>query len=163
MTLVIIVAKSQNGVIGRQGGLPWHIPGDLRRFRELTIGQTVIMGRKTYESLPDAVRPLPGRTNIIVSRDPAYYSEGALVASSLRVAMKIAVGDPVFVIGGEQIYQLALPLADKILLTLVHREIQGDCYFPELDTTWELVDGWNHRYFEQGIEYTYLTYERRRS
>jgi dihydrofolate reductase len=132
MKVSIIVAISENGVIGRDGGLPWRLSGDLRRFKELTMGHDMIMGRKTYESL---ARPLPGRTMIVLTRQPGYSAAaGVLVARDLDEALALAAADDeVFVIGGAEVYRQALPLAERIYLTLVHTKIQGDPRFPDFD------------------------------
>lgn len=121
---------SSNRVIGDNGRVPWRIPADLRRFRALTTGHPVIMGRKTYESIG---RPLPQRTNIVVTRQPAYRADGCLVAGSLKMALKLAEpGDEVFICGGGEIYQQALPLAGKLYLTVLAQEFAGDTFFPEI-------------------------------
>jgi dihydrofolate reductase len=129
----IIVAASQNGVIGANGKLPWHLPGDLKRFKELTMGHTLIMGRKTYESLPAKVRPLPGRTTIMLSRHPVLdLPSGAVPAVSLKGAISMALQsgeDEVFVCGGGEVYREALPLVDRVYRTVVERDFEGDTRF----------------------------------
>lgn len=129
MNIYGIVAVAQNGVIGNQGRLPWqgYLPNDMRRFRELTFGHTVLMGRATFESIG---RPLDGRTNIVLSRDPDYQAAGALGASSVENALKYLADDIVFVIGGAQIYQLAEPLITRWYLTVVHYDFEGDTHLP---------------------------------
>lgn len=129
----LIVAVGRNGVIGREGALPWRLPADLKRFKALTIGHVMIMGRKTYESIG---RPLPGRRSVIVSRQAGYAVPGATVATSLENAIAVA-GDvsEVFVIGGGEIYQAALPCAHRLLVTEVDASPEGDAYFPAVDTT----------------------------
>ena len=132
MRLSLIVAMSRNRVIGDHGRLPWSLPADLARFKDLTMGHTVIMGRQTYESLG---RPLPGRTNVVLSRsgkfDPA---DGVEVCDSLAAAIRQhEADDEVFVIGGQEVYRQALPIADRIYLTLVDRDYEGDAVFPEYD------------------------------
>jgi dihydrofolate reductase len=125
----LIVAMDRNRVIGTRGRLPWHIPEDLKRFRRLTLGHHVVMGRKTWESIG---RALPGRTNIVVTRDRSFAAEGVLVAHSLEAALALAVGDAeVFVIGGGELYAQALPLADRLYVTEVHGDFAGDTRFPE--------------------------------
>lgn len=127
--LSIIVAVAENGVIGRGGGLPWRLPDDLRRFKELTMGKPVIMGRRTWESLG---RALPGRRNLVVSRMPGYSARGAEIAFSLPDALRRTTNEPeVFVMGGAQLYAEALPLADRLYLTRVHAAVDGDVLFPE--------------------------------
>src|SRR5512137_2047046 len=128
MIISIIAAMADNRVIGRGGAIPWDIPADRRRFRELTMGHPVIMGRKTYESIG---RPLPGRTNIILSRGPDFRVEGCTIAKSLKDALLVCGGaDEVFICGGEELYQQALDVADRIFLTVVHKVCDGDAFFP---------------------------------
>jgi len=125
----LIVAMDRNRVIGARGRLPWHISEDLKRFRRLTLGHHVVMGRKTWESIGHA---LPGRTNIVVTRDRSFAAEGVLVAHSLGAALALAAGDEqVFVIGGGELYVQALPLADRLYVTEVHGDFAGDTRFPE--------------------------------
>jgi dihydrofolate reductase len=125
----LIVAMDRNRVIGAGGRLPWHIPEDLKRFRRLTLGHHIVMGRKTWASIR---RSLPGRTNIVVTRDRSFAAEGAIVAHSLEAALAVAAGDEeVFVIGGGELYAQALPLADRLYITEVHGEFVGDTWFPE--------------------------------
>jgi len=129
--LSIIAAVARNGVIGRDGTLPWHLPADLQRFRSLTMGHHIIMGRKTYESIG---RPLPGRTSIIVSRNLQFAAAGCHSVRSLAQALELAHGDgEPFVIGGAALYRDALPLAQRLYLTEVAAEIAGDTYFPALE------------------------------
>ena len=130
MIISIIAAMAENRVIGRGGAIPWDIPADRRRFRELTMGHPIIMGRKTFESIG---RPLSGRRNIVLSRRPEYRREGCCVVHSLADALAASAGaDEVFICGGEELYQLALPLADRIYLTVVHKLCAGDAYFPPI-------------------------------
>ena len=117
-------------VIGANGALPWHLPADLRQFKAVTMGHHILMGRTTFESIG---RALPGRTSIVLTRDPAATFAGAHVAHSLDEAIGLAAGDPdLFVIGGEQVFRAALPMADRILLTEIHLDVAGDTVFPEL-------------------------------
>ena len=134
MKVTLVAAVARGGVIGRAGGLPWRIPEDMRRFRELTLGHPVVMGRKTWDSLPERFRPLPGRRNVVVTRNPLWRSEGAEPAGSLDEALRL-VGEveQVFVIGGGQLYTAALPLADELLLTEIDLEADGDTFFPAWD------------------------------
>ncbi len=134
----IIVAASENDVIGRQGGLPWRLSGDLQHFKAITMGKPIIMGRKTWESIG---RPLPGRRNIVITRQPGFTAEGCDVVASLDDAI-IAARDAeeIVVIGGSQIYALAMPLAERLYLTRVHADVEGDASFPAVDATrWCLV------------------------
>lgn len=124
-----VVAVSRNGVIGREGGLPWHISSDLKRFKEITMGKPVVMGRKTWESLPR--KPLPGRRNIVITRQPGFAPEGAEVAATPEDALRLAGDVPeVAVIGGGEIYRLFWPLVDRLYLTEVDLEVAGDTHFP---------------------------------
>ena len=124
MTVSIIVAMAENGVIGRDMDLPWHISADLKRFKALTMGHHIVMGRKTFESIG---RLLPGRTTVIVTRQPDYQVDGAVIVNSLGAAQAAATDDSeLFIIGGGQIYEIALPLADRLHVTRVHTEVDGD-------------------------------------
>jgi dihydrofolate reductase len=134
----IVVAQGSNRVIGLEGALPWHLPSDLRRFRELTMGGTVVMGRKTYESIPEKFRPLPGRRNLVISSSARY--EGAEVFPTLAAALD-ACGRDCFVIGGGQVYAEAMAIADRCYVTDVDHAPDGDTFFPELaDTDWRCVE-----------------------
>ena len=127
----IIAAMAENRVIGVNNTLPWRLPADLRHFRRVTTGHHVIMGRRNYESIG---KPLPDRTNIVVTRNPSYRAPGCLVKHSVEDALRSAQNDPeVFVIGGAEIYRQALDRADRLYLTLIHAEVQGDTYFPPID------------------------------
>jgi dihydrofolate reductase len=137
MKLALIWAMSRNRVIGRNNALPWHLSEDLRYFKRVTMGKPIIMGRKTWESIG---RPLPGRTNIVITRDQNFQAGGARVVHSLDDALRLAehVGviegaEEVIVIGGAEIYALALPKAERLYLTQVHAEVEGDAWFPEFD------------------------------
>ncbi len=136
--LSIIVAIARNRVIGRGNRLPWHLPADLRHFKQTTMGHPIIMGRKTYESIG---RPLPGRQNIVITRNRNFRAEGCLVVHSLQEALAaVPDAEEVFIIGGASLYREALPLADRIYLTLVDAEVEGDTVFPELDASeWQEV------------------------
>ena len=141
MKITLIAAMAENRVIGRDGGLPWRLPDDLRRFKRRTQGHVVIMGRRTYESL---AAPLPNRPAIVVSRSRDLDTGEATLANSLDEALDIARGrgeDEVFILGGSEIYAMALPLADRLELTVVHAEIEGDTYFPEFDlAAWTITE-----------------------
>lgn len=138
MRLAIIVAAAENGVIGNGNQLPWHLPDDLRRFKELTLGKPMVMGRKTYDSIG---RPLPGRISIVVTRQADLRIEGCIVVSSLDAALHAAGDAPeVAVIGGEELFRHALPRADRIHLTRVHADVPGDTFLPPLDAR-----GWRER------------------
>ncbi len=155
----IVVAHSSNGVIGRAGGLPWRLPGDLARFRALTTGHTVVMGRNTFESLPESVRPLPGRRNIVLSSEQGYRAPGAEVFAELTSALD-ACGSDCFVIGGGEIYRQTLPRAERVYATRVEGEYEGDKFFPPLpEAQWRLVERSNVL-FENGHRFAFETYDR---
>jgi dihydrofolate reductase len=130
MDVFLAVAIADNGVIGAEGALPWHIPGDLRRFKALTMGQPMVMGRKTFESLPGL---LPGRRHIVLTRDKRWDEDGAEIARSPEQALAMANAPHIAVVGGAEIYRLFLPLADRIELTEVHLKPEGDTRFPGFD------------------------------
>jgi dihydrofolate reductase len=157
--LALIVARARNGVIGRDNALPWRLRDDLKQFKQRTLGHPVIMGRKTWESLG---RPLPGRANIVVSRQADFSAEGAQVVSSLEAALAVC-GDvaTAFVIGGAQLYALALPLADQIYITEVDAEVEGDAWFrPDL-SAFERA-GNEHFAVSEGNEFAFDVVEYRR-
>ena len=136
--IALIAAVARNGVIGIDNRLPWRIPEDLKRFRTLTTGHSIIMGRRTWESI---ARPLPDRENIIVTRRPDFRAAGAQSAGSLNDALEIvALPEPVFIIGGEALYRAALPVADMLYLTEIDKDFEGDARFPDFDrAAWRLV------------------------
>lgn len=141
--LSLIVAAADDGIIGRDGRLPWHLPDDLKRFKAITLGHAIVMGRLTYESIG---KPLPGRRNIVLSRDPDYHAAGVEVASSLDDALTAVAGDEqVFIIGGGALFIEVLPIIDRIYLTRVHAAVEGDVSFPRLDAErWRLVSEEHH-------------------
>ncbi|MBS0368656.1 MAG: dihydrofolate reductase [Proteobacteria bacterium] len=159
--LALIAACAHGGVIGIENRLPWHLPEDMKFFRETTRGKPVIMGRKTWESLPDAFRPLPGRLNIVVSRNPDFQAAGGTVVSSLEAA-RAAAGDAeiAFVIGGAELYRQALPLADRLLLTEIERDYAGDAFFPDFDRSVWREASREPRVAESGLPFAFVTYER---
>lgn len=156
----IIVAMSKNRIIGKDGNMPWHLSEDLKRFRQITMGHHIVMGRKTWESIG---RVLPGRKHIIISRKPGYEVAGAKVVDSLTAAIAAARGDSeIFVIGGSEIYALVLPFADRILATEIDRKYEGDTYFPELEKRiWREIARENHEDAALGLRYCFVTLERR--
>ena len=162
MTLTVIAAVAENGIIGRQGDLPWRLPADLKRFRRLTTGHAILMGRKTWESIG---RPLPGRTSIVLTGRAEYpLPEGVLRAGSLDEALALVPGeDEVFVIGGEALYAEALPRADRLQLTRVHASPSGDARFPAFDPSeWTLRSEERHEADERNPHaVTFRTWERR--
>jgi dihydrofolate reductase len=155
----IVVARAGNGVIGRDGTLPWHLPTDMRRFRELTLGHTVVMGRGTYESIPDRYRPLPERRNLVLSSKRGWQAPGAEVFPDLAAALGACDRD-CFVIGGERTYREALALAERVYATEVEGEIDGDVFFPELAAgKWRRVRQ-SERVVENGHGFSFCVYER---
>jgi len=159
MRISIIAAMAKNRVIGRQGNIPWKIPGEQKIFKKITLGHAVIMGRKTFETLD---RPLAGRTNIIVTRQRDYRAAGCMVAHDLAGALKCcpADEDEAFICGGGQLYHEALPLADRIYLTVIPKEILGDTYFPDIPSAEFRVK--ESRTIEGAAPYSFHIYERRR-
>ena len=158
MELKLIYARSRNGVIGRDGQLPWHLPADLAHFKQTTLGQAVVMGRKTWDSLPERFRPLPGRTNIVITRQTDWHAPGALVAHSLAQAMSLCPAPgPLWVIGGADIYAQALPLASTVVVTEIDVEVQGDAHAPKLGTEWKEMSRLLH-HNEDGLSYSFITY-----
>ena len=162
MTLAVIAAVSRNGVIGRARKLPWHLSHDLRRFKEITTGHAIIMGRKTYESIG---RPLPNRRSLVITRDPSFRANGVEVVRSLEEALQAATGESKrFVIGGAAMFADALPLADELYLTRVHADVEGDVYFPHLDFgEWELIEEESHPADEKNDYPITLQFYRRRA
>ena len=155
-SLSIIAAVASNRVIGRDNDLPWHLPEDLKQFRCLTMGHHIIMGRKTFESLG---RLLPGRTTVVVSRQPDYAVEGAKVATGLHEALAACAGDEeVFVIGGAELYREALALADKLYLTEIEAEFDGDAWFPEYDRADWREQSRERRVSADGLAYSFVAY-----
>jgi dihydrofolate reductase len=166
--LVLVAAVAKNGVIGRDGDMPWRLPGDLRHFKKLTLGKPVIMGRRTFDSI--GRRPLPGRPNIVLTRDADFRAEGVLVAgdfaAALRIAEEQAAGlqaDEIAVIGGSVLYAEALPRAHRLYLTEVHAAPKGDTHFPTIDRAeWrETARDGPHQSPGEDYAYTFVTLERR--
>ena len=161
MTLAVIAAVSRNGVIGRAGKLPWHLSADLKRFKQITTGHAIIMGRKTYQSIG---RPLPNRRSLVITRDPAFRASGVEIVHSLDEALVAARGESKqFVIGGAAIFADALLRADELYLTRVHAEVDGDAYFPDVDFgAWELVEEASHDAdAKNNYPITFQVYQRR--
>nr|AIA11423.1 Dihydrofolate reductase [uncultured bacterium] len=157
----LLVAYAHNGVIGKDNDLPWYLPADLKRFKELTTGKTVVMGRKTFDSIITRNgKPLPNRTNVVITRDPSYHAEGAEVVHTIQDAL--TGSDEVFVIGGAEIFKQALPLADQIYATEIDADIEGDVYFPEIDkSVWRQAARESHQADEKNrYNYSYVTYEK---
>jgi len=158
-TLSVIAAVARHGAIGKDNALLTHLPDDLKRFRRLTMGHPILMGRKTWDSLG---RPLPGRRNIVITRQPGWHADGAEAAASLDAALAlVAPADEAFVIGGAEIYALALPRADRLLLTEIDAEFDADAHFPAWSPDdYTLVDSEAHRR-DDGLAYRYTTWARR--
>jgi dihydrofolate reductase len=162
MSVSLIWAEAADRVIGSDGTLPWHLPEDMKRFRELTMGATVVMGRRTWESLPERFRPLPGRRNIVVTRQQDYDAPGAETVSSLEEALT-AVDEDVWVIGGGAVYEQALPYAERVVRTRVHLTIEGDTRAPVIGPEWTMVDrdpASGLHTSETGVEYCVATFVR---
>jgi len=163
MVLALIAAMTEDRVIGRGNGLPWHLPEDLRHFKRLTTGHPVIMGRKTWESVGT---PLPGRRNIVVTRQAGFRAPGADVVPSLAAALRLVAGEPeVFVVGGAEVYRAALPLAERIHLTVIHtRDVAGDTHFPAFEgPEWALTEERHHPAdARHAWPLSFLRYDRRR-
>lgn len=159
--ITIIVAKAANNIIGNDNQLIWHLPNDLKRFKALTTGHPILMGRKTFESIG---RPLPNRTNIVITRNSEWKQEGILTADSLEKAIEIAkeYDSEIFIIGGGNIYEQSLEFADVLEVTEVHQDFEGDTKFPEIDETiWKESFRENHPIDEKHlIDYSFVTYER---
>lgn len=154
----LVAAVAANGVIGRDGQLPWHLPEDLKHFKKLTLGHPIIMGRRTWESLRKA---LPGRENIVVTRQAGYDAPGASVASSLESALALCAGEPVaFVIGGTQLFEASLPFAAGMVLTEIQRDYEGDTWFPNWDRAhWKETQREAHT-AASGVRFDLVLYER---
>ncbi len=159
LRISIIVAMAKNHVIGANNQLPWHLSADLKRFKALTMGHHIIMGRKTFESIG---RILPGRTILVISTNAEYRVSGAKTVPSLSAALSASAGDSeVFIVGGEQIYREALPIADRIYLTEIDKEFNGDRFFPPLtNDAWRAVGRETHEDSAEGLAYSFVTYDR---
>ncbi|HEY8047943.1 MAG TPA: dihydrofolate reductase [Ramlibacter sp.] len=162
MKLGLVFARSRNGVIGKGGVMPWRLPEDMAHFRQVTMGAPVIMGRKTWESIPPRFRPLPGRRNIVVTRSGDWSAQGAERAGSLDAALAIVAAEPhVWVIGGGQIYAQALPHADVVEATEIDHEFDGDTHAPALGAEW--IEAKRERHHSSaGFDYSFVTYQKKR-
>ncbi|MBR0846306.1 dihydrofolate reductase [Bradyrhizobium diazoefficiens] len=167
MEIVLIVAFAENGVIGRDNTIPWRLKADQQRLKALTMNKPLIMGRKTFESLR---RPLPGRTNIVITRDPNYRASGAVVTTSVESAFDIARGDAlrrsvteIIIFGGVDVYVRTLPIVDRLEITEVHMRVEGDTRFPAIDTAvWDEVSRIRHPAGpDDSADFSYVTYRRR--
>ncbi len=160
MNINMIFARSANGVIGHKNAMPWHLPEDLAHFKKLTLGCPVIMGRKTWDSLPPKFRPLPGRTNVVITRQPDWQAAGAKTAGSLTDALAHCKNaDDVWIIGGAQIYAQAEPLAQRIEVTDIAQEFVGDAYAPVLGSDW-LASAREQHVSAIGMAFSFVTYLR---
>jgi len=155
----MIYARSRNGVIGRDGGMPWHLPEDLAHLKQITLGTPVIMGRKTWDSLPPKFRPLPGRTNIVVTRNEVWHADGAVRATSLAEAVASCRGSPMaWILGGAEIYRQAAALAQVAEVTEIDMDVEGDAFAPTLGASWRETARERHR-SAAGLTYSFVTYE----
>ncbi len=153
--VVLVAAVARNGVIGRDGQMAWHIPGEQKVFKAVTMGHPMVMGRRTFESIG---RPLPGRRSIVVTRDPGWSAPGVEVESSLAAALERAGTPTVMVVGGGQLYALAMPIADRLVITHLHQKYPGDTHFPTIES-----DTWREVEREPFEHYDVVTYRRRRT
>ena len=156
--IIMIAAVAENNALGKDNDLVWHLPNDFKRFKTLTSGHYIVMGRKTFESFP---KPLPNRTHVIITRQKNYKAEGCIIVNSIEKALEICPkNEDTYIIGGGEIYTLSLPFADKIEITKVHHSFDADAYFPTLnEKEWELVQSNHNSKDEKHIyNYTYLTY-----
>ncbi|WP_411885166.1 dihydrofolate reductase [Polaromonas sp. YR568] len=156
----MIFARAANGVIGHNNAMPWHLPEDMARFKRLTTGRPVIMGRKTWDSLSPKFRPLPGRTNVVITRQQDWKEAGAETAASLADALaQCAAAEEVWIMGGAQIYAQAVPLADRIEVTEIAQDFEGDAYAPQLGPEWREVAREDH-VSTNGLKFSFVTYEK---
>jgi dihydrofolate reductase len=154
--ITLVAAVARNGCIGKDGALPWRIPDDMQRYRRITMGKVVVMGRKTWESIPAKFRPLPGRTNVVVTRNPDYpVPDGVERAPSLEAALAAHAGEEVIVNGGGEIYARAMPRADALDVTHVDRDVDGDTFFPAIDPV-----VWRETWREDHDGFAFVTYRR---
>lgn len=160
--IAIVVAVAENNVIGKDNQLMWHLPADLKHFKKVTMGHPILMGRKTYESIG---KPLPGRTSIIITRQPEYKAEGCIVVNSVQEAVTKAeqLDDQAYLIGGAEIYRQALDVTDTIYLTRIHHKFEGDTFFPELqEEEWETVSEEHHEPDEKNkYRYSFIKLDRK--
>ena len=162
MNINMIFARSANGVIGNNNAMPWYLPEDLAHFKKLTLGSPVIMGRKTWDSLPTKFRPLPGRTNVVITRQTGWQAEGAQTAGSLIDALALCqLASDVWIIGGAQIYAQAAPLASRIEVTHIDKIYQGDAFAPTLGSQWQQSQKEAH-VSSTGLNFSFITYTRQK-
>jgi dihydrofolate reductase len=160
MKLHLIYARARNGVIGKDNQMPWHLPEDLAHFKRVTLGQPVIMGRKTWDSLPARFRPLPGRLNIVVTRQTDWQADGALRAASIEEAMQLCGDAPdAWIMGGAEIYRQAEPLASTAVVTEIDQDFEGDAFAPILGIAWSELQR-EAQTSASGMPYAFVTYQR---
>ena len=158
MKLHLIYARARNGTIGKDGQMPWHLPEDLAHFKRVTLGQPVIMGRKTWDSLPARFRPLPGRVNIVITRQADWQAEGALRATSIEDAMRLCGAAPdAWIMGGAEIYRQAEPLASTAVVTEIDADFEGDAFAPSLSPSWQETARESH-VTASGLAFSFVTY-----
>ncbi|WP_089963573.1 dihydrofolate reductase [Limnohabitans sp. 2KL-3] len=159
MKLHLIYARARNGVIGKNNQMPWHLPEDLAHFKRVTLGQPVIMGRKTWDSLPPRFRPLPGRLNIVITRQTDWQADGALRAGSIEEAMRLCGDVPdAWIMGGADIYRQAEPLAHTAVVTEIELDVEGDAFAPEFGPDWHEVQRESH-VSAQGLHFSFVHYQ----
>ena len=162
MKLHLIYAYARNGTIGKDGQMPWHLPEDLAHFKRVTLGQPVIMGRKTWDSLPARFRPLPGRVNIVITRQADWQAEGALRAASIEDAMRLCGDAPdAWIMGGAEIYRQAEPLASTAVVTEINADFEGDAFAPTLSPAWQETARESH-VAASGLAFNFVTYHQTR-
>jgi dihydrofolate reductase len=158
MKLHLIYARARNGTIGKDGQMPWHLPEDLAHFKRVTLGQPVIMGRKTWDSLPARFRPLPGRVNIVVTRQTDWRADGAWRAASIEDAMRLCGDVPdAWIMGGAEIYRQAEPLASTAVVTVIDADFEGDAFAPTLSPAWQETARESH-VATSGLAFSFVTY-----
>lgn len=160
MAMSIIVAMAHNNVIGANNGLPWHLPADLKHFKAITMGKPIVMGRKTFQSIG---RPLPGRRNIVITRDRNWHADGVEIAESVEIAAQLTADDQeAMIIGGAQIYSAFLPAADRLYVTEIDKDVAGDTYFPSIsEKDWMEISRTSHDAKDEAPPYSFVMYERR--
>ncbi len=159
--IILIVAVAENNALGKDNQIIWHLPDDFKRFKQLTSNHYIVMGRKTFESFP---KPLPNRTHVVISRQKNYQPEGCIVVQNLEEALSVCPkNEDIFIIGGAQIYELALPICDKLELTRVHKSYDADAFFSAIDfSKWDLISSEHHPKDEKhAVDFTYETYMRK--
>ncbi len=162
MRISVVAAVARGGVIGNRNGIPWRIREDAQRFRALTMGHPVVMGRRTWDTLPGRFRPLPGRRNVVVTRNDEWHAPGAERAGSLAAALRLLADEPqVFVIGGGELYAAAIALADELLLTEIDADVEGDTWFPDWDRAAFEEASRERHVSETGISFSFVDYVRR--